>query len=61
MKKIKFKKYRIVKDNFNGYECQVWRLWFPFWVQMNFSNTHTSIEKAKCFIENNSNTVVWKS
>jgi|LakMenEpi03Aug12_release.lakeMendotaPanAssembly.Ray.scaffolds.fasta_scaffold867282_1 hypothetical protein len=61
MKKIKFKKYRIVKDNCNGYECQVWRLWFPFWVEMNFSNTHTSIEKAKCFIENNSNTVVWKS
>lgn len=57
---IKFKKYRIVRDNFAGYECQVWRLWWPFWCQMNITNTHRTIEQAKEFIENNGKEV-WRS
>lgn len=62
MKKIRFKKYRIVKDNFLGYECQCWRLWFPFWIQMGWTNTHTTIENARKFIdEGGSNSVIWKS
>lgn len=57
--KIKFKKYRIVKDNYCGFECQVWRLWFPFWIQMGFTNTHTSLEKAKEYISTRGE--VWRS
>ena len=49
---IKVVRYRIVKDSHNGYECQKWRLWLPFWLQMGFSNTHPSIEMAIQFIEN---------
>lgn len=57
---MKLKKYRIVRDGYCGYECQVWRLWFPFWVQMNFTNTHSTLEGAINYIENNKK-VVWKS
>ena len=57
---MKLRKYRIVRDIYSGYECQVWRLWFPFWVQMNFTNTHSSLEGAINYIENNKR-VVWES
>ena len=56
---IKLKKYRIVKDTYAGYECQIWRLWWPFWCQMNFTNTHRTIEQAKDFIYNRGE--VWRS
>ena len=49
--KIRIKRYRIVKDSFAGYEVQIWRIWFPFWVQMRFVNTHSSIEDAEEFIK----------
>ena len=55
---IKVVRYRIVRDNYLGYECQIWRLWFPFWCQMNFTNTHNTIERAIAFIENNGSVVV---
>ena len=55
---IKVVRYRIVRDNYLGYECQIWRLWFPFWIQMNFTNTHPTIERAIAFIENNGSVVV---
>jgi hypothetical protein len=55
---IKVVRYRIVKDNYSGYECQKWRLWFPFWLQMGFSNTYPSIEQAIKFIENDGMVVV---
>lgn len=60
------KKYRIVRDRHLGYEyeCQVWRLWWPFWTQMGNmgygTNTHRTIEEAKAFILDNKN-IVWKS
>ena len=55
------KKYRIVKDRYAGYECQVLYWWFPFfWFQMGAINTHASIEKAKEYI-NNPQTTVWES
>ncbi len=38
--------YRIVRDNYNGYEVQHWRWWFPVWVQPEI-NTHKSLESAK--------------
>ena len=56
MKMIRLKKYRLVTDRDLGYECQVWRWWFPFWVEMWESwsvrdNTHASIEEAEDFIK----------
>jgi hypothetical protein len=47
---IKVIRYRIVRDRYAGFECQKWRLWFPFWVQMGYTNTHPSIEKAISYI-----------
>ena len=47
---MKLKRYRIVTDRYLGYECQVWRLWFPFWIQMGLTNTHRSIEDAEEYI-----------
>jgi len=58
---MKLIKYRIVKDQHAGYECQKWRLWFPFWVQMGYVNTHSSLERAKEYIENDGCEIVWKS
>lgn len=55
---IKIIRYRIVRDSFSGFECQSWCIWFPFWIQMGFSNTHSSIEKAIDYINNNKNKVV---
>lgn len=44
-------KYRIVTDSYLGYEVQVWRWWLPVWVQAGFSNTHSTIDRAKQFAE----------
>lgn len=55
---IKVIRYRIVRDNYLGFECQKWRLWFPFWIQMDFGNTHPSIEKAISYIENDRTVVL---
>ena len=41
------KKIRIVRDSYSGYEVQVWRLWFPFWVQLGGTNTSSSVEDAR--------------
>ena len=30
MKKLKTRKYRIVKVS-DGYIVEIWRIWFPFW------------------------------
>ena len=57
---MKLRKYRIVQDSYAGYECQVWRIWFPFWVQMNLTNTHSTLERAINYIENPKK-IVWKS
>jgi hypothetical protein len=49
------KSYRIVKDNFLGYEAQVKYAWFPFmWIQMNdfyWINSWSSKDQAKVFID----------
>ena len=52
------RKYRIVKDNFCGYEAQQWRWYWPFWTQLGFVNTHTSIEDARAYIDGYSLIVV---
>lgn len=49
------KNYRVIKDNFLGYEAQVRYAWFPFlWFQMNeffWINTWSSPDEAIHFIE----------
>lgn len=39
-------RYRIVTDNYNGFEAQFRRWWMPFYCQCFFSNTTTSVERA---------------
>lgn len=61
---IKTTRYRIVRDGYLGYEVQVWRLWFPIWLECwgngGPANTHTSLEKAQEFIEQHKKSkVVW--
>lgn len=41
--------YRIVRDNYRGFEVQIRRWWWPFWKQVGFTNTHYSIEEAEQF------------
>ena len=44
--------YRVVRDNYAGYEVQVRRWWhWPFWVQAEGCNTHSSVEAAEKFAE----------
>lgn len=47
-------KYRIVTDNYNGYEAQVKHWWFPFiWFQMfkcGWANSFATAEDAVSFI-----------
>lgn len=42
-------KYRVVRDNFAGYEAQYRILGF-IWRQMNYMNTHNTIEEALEYI-----------
>jgi hypothetical protein len=44
------KRWRIVKDNFAGFEVQSWRWWWPFWLQGR-TNTHASVEEAEKYAE----------
>jgi len=52
--------FRIVTDNYCGYEVQHrYPLW-PFWMQTGFVNTHFSIKQAKEYIDQKRSKVVWK-
>ena len=55
---IKVIRYRIVRDGYAGFECQKWRLWFPFWLQMGYANTHPSIDRAISYIKNDGTVVL---
>lgn len=48
---IKYKKYRVVRDTYSGFECQIWRWYWPFWVSMGFTNTHKTLDNAIKYIE----------
>ena len=53
-KTIPLRQYRVVKDRFLGFESQVWRLWWPFWVQIwedGITNTHRTLKDAQELIE----------
>lgn len=50
--------YRIVTDNYSGYEVQEWRWWWPFWVQCGRVNTHPTVERAEMYANRISGKVV---
>lgn len=44
-------KYRIVRDNYCGYEAQVKYWYWPFsWVQLQGTNTHLTADLAEAYI-----------
>ena len=45
------RQFRIVTDQFLGYEVQVKFWYWPFWQEVGFANTHTSIKCADKFIK----------
>jgi hypothetical protein len=49
------RRYRIVNDNYLGFEVQSRRWWWPFWIECHGSiyrsNTHSTIESARKFID----------
>ena len=49
-----WKRYRIVKDGYLGYEVQCWRVWLPVWMQCGFpgANTHRTVEAAEHYARN---------
>jgi hypothetical protein len=55
---FKIIKYRIIRDNYGGFEAQKWRWYFPFWLQLNYVNTNLSVEQAIRRIENDMIVVV---
>ena len=44
--------YRIVRDNYAGFEVQRRTWWWPFWRMAGFSNTHLSVERAEAWAAN---------
>lgn len=42
-------KYRIITDKWAGYEVQIWRPWWPFWIQAGGTNTHRSTTAAEAY------------
>lgn len=44
-------KYRVVADNYCGFECQKKSWWWPFWYPLGFTNTHSTLGLAKKHIE----------
>ena len=43
------REYRIVHDEYLGFEVQHRTWWWPFWRETGFSNTHLTIERAEAF------------
>jgi len=50
-------RYRIVADNFRGYEVQIWRWWWPFWVELGH-NTFCTVEEAEVWAKSQKQPVV---
>lgn len=50
------KQYRIVTDKFLGYEVQYSYWWLPFYIQLGWANTYSTISKAKEHIEHDKQT-----
>lgn len=50
-------RYRIVVDSFAGYEVQIKRWYIPIYSQLQFSNTHRTIEEATEFAKKHANKI----
>ena len=48
---ITIEKYRVVTDTYLGYEAQQWKWYFPFWVQVYYCNTGSTIEYSLKLID----------
>lgn len=53
-------KFRIVRDHIlkGYYVAQVWRWYWPFWVELGGSNTFSTIEQAENYIHNRPKSIV---
>lgn len=51
--------WRIVRDNYMGYEVQYRRWWSPFWKQHNGCNTLATLNAAHNYVRRYANPVVW--
>ena len=49
--------YRIVVDNFRGYEVQIWRWWWPFWEEFGH-NTFCTVEEAEAWAKSRKQPIV---
>lgn len=56
---MNLKKYRIIKDQWNYYNPQIWRAWFPFWCDLYKRGAERLREDAENQIRNHKNPVVW--
>ena len=61
MKWFKPIRYRVVRDNYLGFEVQRLRWWWPLWLQVGI-NTFSSLDRAISYVERiKANThVVWE-
>lgn len=41
-----YRKYRVVPDNYAGWQAEVWTIWLPVWRQIGFTNTHSTEQAA---------------
>ncbi len=48
---LKIIRYRIVSDNYSGFEAQKWRIYFPFWFEIS-TNTFSTIDDSINYIYN---------
>ena len=48
--KVHKRQFRIITDEFAGYEVQIRHWYWPFWTQAGLVNTHRTIEAAIEFI-----------
>lgn len=53
-------RYRVVKDHYLGFEAQVRYWWCPFWIQIDDTNTYSTLERAIERAEIHKQVVVWK-
>ena len=56
-----WKRYRIVRDKYAGYEVQCWRIWLPIWLQCGLTNTHSTIERARKYAAAHSRRESWEA
>lgn len=55
-------KYRVVRDQYSGYEAQYRYWWMPMFLQIDTCNTNPSLEMAidLCKKHNLKNKIVWR-